>query len=74
MPSSVAELEAQALQLAPEERARLADRLMASLSSDDTVEEEWSVEALRRLDELESGAVLALPVEDAIARARIAIK
>jgi putative addiction module component (TIGR02574 family) len=74
MPSSVAELEAQALQLAPEERAHLADRLMASLSSDDAVEEEWFVEALRRLDELESGAVLAAPVEDAIARARIAIK
>ncbi len=34
MPSEIAELEARALQLAPEQRARLADRLLCSLSAD----------------------------------------
>ena len=34
MPTSITELEARALQTGPEDRAHLADRLLASLSSD----------------------------------------
>ena len=74
MPPTVTDLEAQALQLSPEDRAHLADRLLASLSSDPAVEEAWAVEAERRLAELESGLVSAVPIEDAIARARSAIR
>jgi putative addiction module component (TIGR02574 family) len=74
MPSSIAELEVQALQLTPEERAQLADHLLASLSSDEGIDQAWSIEADRRLAELESGTVAAVPVEDAIARARSAIR
>jgi putative addiction module component (TIGR02574 family) len=74
MTTSVAELESQALSLSPEERATLADHLLASLAADPTVEEEWAVESQRRLAELESGAVLAKPVESAIERARNAIR
>jgi putative addiction module component (TIGR02574 family) len=74
MPPSIAELEVQALQLTPEDRAQLADRLLASLSSDEGIDQAWSIEADRRLAELESGTVTAVPVEDAIARARSAIR
>ena len=74
MPASVTELEAQALQLAPEDRAQLADRLLASLTSDDKIDEAWAVEAERRLAELESGGVAGVSIEEAIARARSAIR
>ena len=74
MATSIAELEANALQLAPEDRAQLADRLLASLSSDTDLDDAWSVEADRRLSELESGSVIGVPIADAIARARNAIK
>ena len=74
MPTTVADLEVQALRLTPEERAQLADRLLASLSADATVEEEWATEAQRRLAELEAGTVAVIPIEAAIARARNAIR
>lgn len=74
MSVTATELEAQALQLAPEERAHLADRLLASLSSDEQIDQAWGVEAQRRLVEFESGAVLGVPIEDAIARARQALR
>ncbi|MFZ5504126.1 MAG: addiction module protein [Pseudomonadota bacterium] len=74
MTSSLIDIESQALRLAPEERVRLADRLLASLSPDAALEAEWAEEATRRLAEIESGAVAAVPVEDAIARVRSAIR
>lgn len=74
MPTSVAEIESQALALPPEDRALLADHLLASLASDPTVEEAWAVESQRRLVEIESGTVPAVPVESAIERARSAIR
>ena len=74
MATTLAELESLALRLTPEDRVRLADRLLASLWSDSAVEDAWSAESQRRLAELESGAVLAVPVETAIERARKAIR
>ena len=74
MTSSIAELESQALQLAPEDRVSLADRLLASVSADNEVDDAWSQEAERRLAELEDGTVAAVPLEAAIARARGAIR
>ena len=74
MPTTIAELESQALRLTPEERAQLADRLLASLSTDTSVEEEWATEAQRRLAELEAGTAVAIPIDAAIARARDAIR
>jgi putative addiction module component (TIGR02574 family) len=67
-------IEAQALQLSAEERARLADRLIASLFEDTEVEEAWAAEVERRIEEIESGRVQLVPAADAIARARAAIK
>ncbi len=74
MSISIAEVEAQALLLSPEDRAQLADKLLASLAADTDVADAWSAEAERRLAELERGAISGIPVQDAIARARDAIR
>ena len=67
-------VEAQALKLTAEERAHLADRLLASLFEDHEVEEAWAVEVERRIEQIEGGRSKLIPAADAIARARAAIK
>ncbi len=67
-------VEAQALSLAPEERAQLADRLMASLFDDQDIEEAWAVEVERRIQDIESGRAKLIPASEAIERARASIK
>ncbi len=74
MPSQLEMLEAQALKLSPEERVRLADRLIASLFQDNEIEDAWAVEVERRVKEIEGGRAQLIPAADAIARARSAIK
>lgn len=74
MPASVVDIEMQALGLTPEQRAHLADKLLCSLSPDPGIEEAWSAEALRRLEEMDNGSVAGVPVEEAIARTRNAIR
>ena len=66
-------VEVQALKLPPEERAQLADRLVASLFKDQNIEDAWSAEVERRIEEIESGRAKLIPVADSIARARAAI-
>jgi len=73
MSSQLEDVEAQALRLNPEERARLADRLIASLTGGDEVEEAWAAEVERRVQEIESGRARLVPAAEAIARARAAI-
>jgi putative addiction module component (TIGR02574 family) len=70
------EIEAKALQLPPTERARLAERLIASLDqeSDRDAEQVWLAEAERRLDELESGKVAGIPAEEVLDKARSTIR
>lgn len=72
MAASLAKIEAEALQLSAEERARLADRLLASVSSEPEIEEAWAEEIERRLAEVEAGAP-PVSLEEAVARARRAI-
>ncbi|MGH8729916.1 MAG: addiction module protein [Burkholderiales bacterium] len=67
-------IEAQALKLTAQERARLADRLIASLFGDNEVEDAWSAEVERRIAQIESGRAQLVPAADTIARARAAIK
>lgn len=67
-------IEAQALSLAAEERAQLADRLIASLFDDQDIEEAWAVEVECRIKDIESGRAKLIPAAEAIARARAAIK
>ena len=62
------------MKLSPEERARLADRLIASLSDDAEIEEAWALEVERRIAEIEAGRAPVAPAAEAIARAREAMK
>lgn len=74
MSSQVDVLEAEAMKLTPEERARLADRLIASLSDDASIEDAWAVEVERRIAEIEAGRTPVVPAAEAIARARESVK
>ena len=67
-------IETQALKLSPEERAQLANRLIASLFQDFQVEDAWAAEVERRIEEIESGRAKLISANDSIARARTAIK
>jgi putative addiction module component (TIGR02574 family) len=74
MSNQIDVLEAEALKLTPEERARLADRLIASLSDDAEIDEAWAAEVERRIAEIEAGRAPVVPAAEAIARARDALK
>ena len=66
-------VEAQALELTAEERAQLADRLIASLFDDREIEEAWASEVERRIEAVEAGRAQLVPASEAIARARAAL-
>lgn len=66
-------LEAEILQLTPADRTYLLERLIISLGSDPEIEEAWEREADRREAELESGLVVAIPGQEALARLRARI-
>jgi hypothetical protein len=68
MPSNLDVLQAEVLRLAPADRARLLDRLLASLDVDADVEAAWDRLADQREQEIGSGAVEAVPLEVAVAR------
>src|SRR5574337_361281 len=68
--SLLEEIEAAALQLAPTERARLAERLLASLEEDDEILAAWVEEAERRADAFDRGEMEAVDADEAIAQAR----
>ncbi len=74
MSSHLELLEAEAMKLTAEERAQLADRLIASLFEDAGVEDAWESEVERRIEEIEAGRSKLLPASEAIARARAALK
>jgi len=74
MSSQLEEVEAEALKLIPEERAHLADRLLASLSEHAEVEDDWAIEVERRVADIENGRAHLVPAGEAIARARAALK
>ena len=63
-------LEAEVLQLAPADRSRLFERLIASIDTDSAVEQAWELEADRRESELESGLAVTVPGQQAIVRLR----
>lgn len=67
-------LEAQALKLSASERARLAERLLASLDEDSEIEEVWAAEVERRIAEVEGGRVQMIPADEVIAEARASLK
>jgi putative addiction module component (TIGR02574 family) len=55
MSATVETIEAEALQLTPAERARLVNKLLASLDVQPDVEEAWAAEVERRNAEIENG-------------------
>ena len=63
MLTMIDEVEAAALQLPRADRARLAERLIASLEPAPEVEASWKAEVQRRVEELRSGAVPSIPGE-----------
>jgi putative addiction module component (TIGR02574 family) len=67
-------LESEALKLTPGERAALAQRMLASLDEDSEIEDAWAAEIERRIAEVESGAVQVIPIAEALARVRAALK
>ncbi len=67
-------LESEALKLTPGERAELAQRLLASLDEDSEIEDAWAAEIERRIADVESGAVQVIPIAEALARVRAALK
>jgi len=74
MDTELEKLEAEALKLEPGERAALAQRLLASLEEDADIEEAWAEEVERRIAEVEKGAVQLIPIDEALARVRAALK
>jgi len=54
---SIEQLEAEAMKLTPEERERLGEKLLGSLSDDLQFEAEWAEEIDRRVQEIHRGEV-----------------
>lgn len=72
MLSRVEEITEGALALPSEARALLADRLVESLdpAEDGLIHQLWAVEGQKRLEQLRSGAVEAIPGDEAMAKLR----
>lgn len=68
MPTSLETLQAEVLRLPPADRAKLLDRLIASLDVDAGVEAAWDQVADQRERELSAGNASAVPFEVAIAK------
>jgi putative addiction module component (TIGR02574 family) len=71
--SPLEDIEAAALQLAPSERAHLAERLLVSLDEDDEILSAWAAEAERRADSFDRGEIETVDFDEAIAQARARI-
>ncbi|MGD9582871.1 MAG: addiction module protein [Lysobacterales bacterium] len=75
MTTTLAEVEAQALQLTPRERGELAHRLILSLDgpAEDTPEaiaQAWDEEIARRVADMDAGRTQWIPAEETLRRMR----
>jgi len=68
MSTTLEALQAEVLRLSPSDRARLLDRLIASLDVDAQAEAAWDAVAAEREGQLQSGAAQAVSLDVAIAR------
>jgi putative addiction module component (TIGR02574 family) len=73
MSQTTDEIMAAAMALSPEERARLADSLLESLSTPEQreIDQSWAEEAERRIEEYEAGGITTIPA-DKVLRPRTA--
>ncbi len=67
---SLEELEAEALKLPPEQRERLAEKLLSSVDPGLQHEAEWAAEADRRVQQLREGSVQSVDAEEVLRAAR----
>jgi putative addiction module component (TIGR02574 family) len=77
MPALPKELEDEVMKLPIRLRAQLARRLIASLDqepADPDAELLWIAEAQRRAEEFSTGAVEGIPADEALAKARAALR
>jgi putative addiction module component (TIGR02574 family) len=78
MAHSLADIEDDALRLPPEDRARLAVDLLASLEesveSPEHIEKLWLAEAERRFQELRDGVVQGIPAREVFAKVRAKLR
>ena len=74
MASSIEIIDAEALRLSATERARLIERLIASLDVNPEVEEAWAAEVERRNGEVESGKVSLVSGPEPIAKLKASFK
>ena len=71
MPDLLTELSARAQALTPEDRARLAEQLLASLDPHVAdVEAAWDSELKHRIAQVEEGSVELVPAAQALAKVR----
>ena len=71
---TVETLEAAALQLTSADRARLVERLIATLDADRDVEEAWAAEVERRQTGMENGSVTLLSGPESLAELKAEFK
>jgi putative addiction module component (TIGR02574 family) len=67
MTTSLEALQTEILRLSPSDRARLLDRLIASLDADNEAEAAWDALAQRREQEIAQGTATAVPLDVALA-------
>ena len=67
-------LEAEALKITASERAAYARILLANLDKEPGVEGAWDIETGRRIADIESGSTQVIPIADALAQVRAALK
>jgi putative addiction module component (TIGR02574 family) len=71
MTTFVEELSQRALELPPEERVRLAEKILATVHEVDAeVEAAWDQEIQRRLAEIDNRTAKLIPAEDVFAEVR----
>jgi len=68
MSTTLETLQAEVLRLSPNDRARLLDRLIASLDADPEVEAAWDAVAAAREAEMNAGTAQPVPLDAALAR------
>jgi putative addiction module component (TIGR02574 family) len=69
---TIEQMTAEALALSGEERTLLADRLVESLDAAEAkeIDQLWSIEVKRRLEEIRRGEVQTIPGPEALAQVR----
>ena len=77
MNSDIHDLEQRALNLPVKERGKLIHNLILSLDSEEIeneIEREWIEESKRRIDEYKEGKIKAIPLNEAMQKARESLK